>query len=140
MACGEEGPKRETTPAGSLVAVRELRVGAAIDSEGAVVAPVDSFAPPDTVYASVTAAGNVDKAILTARWTRSEDILMGERQEVFPLAGRMVVTFRLAEPDGLPPDEYHVEITLGGGDAVGSESFHVVDPASAENPEQELDR
>lgn len=139
MACGEEGPKRETTPAGSLVAVRELRVGAAIDSEGVVVAPVDSFGSPDTVYASLAAEGHVDKAILTARWTRSEDILMAERQEVFPLAGRMVVTFRLTEPDGLPPDEYQVEIQVGS-QAVGSETFHVVGPASVENPEQEQDR
>lgn len=136
MACGDEGPKRETTPAGSLVAVRELRVGAAVDAEGAVVAPVDSFAPPDTVYASVAAEGHVDKAILTARWTRSEDILMDERQEVFPLAGRMVVTFRLAHPGGLPADEYQVEIQVGS-QAVGSETFHVVDLAADTDPEQE---
>lgn len=139
VACaGEEDAGPKTTPAGSLVALREFRVGGAIDSTGAVVAPADSFAPRDTVYASVAAEGNVDQAILTARWTRSEGVLMGERQEVFPLEGRRIVTFRLSDPGGLPPDEYRVEVHLGG-DAVGSEPFRVVDPDRVANPEEEMD-
>lgn len=139
VACAGEGESgSKTTPAGSLVALREFRVGGAIDSTGAVVAPVDSFAPRDTVYASLAAEGDVDRAILTARWTRAEGVLMGERQEVFPLEGRRIVTFRLSDPDGLPPGQYRVEVHLGT-DAIGSESFRVVDPERVANPEEEVD-
>lgn len=129
-ACAEEAERQETSPAGSLVAVREFQVGRAVDSTGAVVAPSDSFAPADTVYASVRAEGHVDQAIVTARWSREGGIIVAEEQEVFPLEGRQVVTFPLAKADGLPPGAYRVEIRLGR-DRVGEETFHVGDPASA---------
>lgn len=138
-ACAEEGERRETSPAESLVAVRDLRVGGAIDSSGAVIAPVDSFAPDDTVYASVFAEGHVDQAILTARWTRAGDVLVGEGQEVFPLEGRRVVTFPLTKEAGLPPGDYRVEIRLAT-DQVGTTDFTVVDPASTTDREKEPER
>lgn len=138
-ACAEEGERRETSPAESLVAVRDLRVGGAIDSSGAVIAPADSFAPDDTVYASVFAEGQVDQVILTARWTRAGDVLVGEEQEVFPLEGRRVVTFPLTKEAGLPPGEYQVVIRLAT-DEIGTRAFTVVDPASTIDREKEPER
>ena len=125
-ACGEENGERARSPAGSLVAVRDFRLGSAVDESGAVVAAADSFARHDTVYASVSAEGRVDQAILTARWTREDNILMGERQEVFPLDGRRTVTFRLDDPGGLPAGEYRVDIRLGS-EFAASQSFRIVD-------------
>lgn len=133
-ACGEENGERARSPAGSLVAVRDFRLGSAVDESGAVVAAADSFARRDTVYASVSAEGHVGQATLTARWTREDNILMGERQKVFPLDGRRTVTFRLDDPGGLPAGAYRVEMRLGS-ELAGSKSFRIVDAAPMDREE-----
>lgn len=124
--CGEPSGERGASAAESLVVVREVTVGRAVDGEGAVRAVADSFAPGDTVFVSLVVEGDVERAVVGARWTRGE-ILVAEEQQVFPLSGRMTTTFRLANPAGLPAGEYRVAIHLGE-DAVAAEPFRIAAP------------
>lgn len=129
--CGEGEETGGASAAGSLVAVREVELGRRVDADGTVVAPADSFAPGDTVRISLVVEGKVDRAVVTARWTREEGLLVDEQQAVFPLDGRRIVGFRLVDPEGLPPGEYRAAIHLGP-DAVASEAFRVVAPDGGE--------
>ncbi|MBW3661426.1 MAG: hypothetical protein KY397_07335 [Gemmatimonadetes bacterium] len=137
-ACGGE-ERKVSTPAESLVAFREMRLGRAVDSAGKVVAPADSFGPRDTVHLSLDAEGSVDRLVLTSRWTREDDVVVAQRQRVLALEGRETVTFAVADSAGLPAGEYVVRVHHGT-DEIGTETFRVVSERETVDREEASDQ
>jgi hypothetical protein len=108
------------------VAVAAVTVGNAIGADHRVSAATDTFAPQDTIYASVDTTG-VGTASLAARWTyhRGDQVAVVKEDTMSITAtGPATNEFHVSKPDGWPPGDYMVEITLNG-EAAGSGKFVV---------------
>jgi len=107
--------------------VSNIELGNAIGSDKRVSLPKTSFAPTDTIYASVTTEGQASNATLTARWTYGdEDQVVKEDTLTISPSGAATSEFHVAKPDGWPPGKYKVEI-LANGASAGSKQFEVAD-------------
>jgi hypothetical protein len=112
-------PALPVTPAG--VAVAAVTLGNAIGADKKVVAITETFAPGDTLYASIDTTGT-GTASLAAKWTYH----MGEQVAVvkedtmtISTTGPATHEFHVSKPDGWPAGDYEVEITLDGKPAGG---------------------
>jgi hypothetical protein len=144
-ACGktEEPPQPQTAPppvtmptlppaaepapiAPAGVTVSAVTLGNAINAEKKVAAAMETFAPADTLYASIETTGT-GTGKLDAKWTYH----MGEQVAVVKEDTMTITTvgpatheFHVSKPDGWPAGDYQVEILLNGQPA-GSGKFTV---------------
>jgi hypothetical protein len=116
-------PPVAAAPAAAPLRVGAIQVGAAIDAAKRVTAPQSTFAPGDTIYASVETQGVSPGATLTARWLYGEGQLVNESSQTLT-AGENVSEFHISKPNGWPAGSYRVEI-LAGGRSVGTRTFEV---------------
>jgi hypothetical protein len=119
-------PQAQTPPAPKPFSVVSIELGSAIGTDKRVSLPKATFAPADTIYASVATDGAAPSVELTARWTYGADAqLVNEEKITIAPTGPAVSEFHIAKPDGWPAGPYKVEI-LAGGTSVGSKTFDVV--------------
>lgn len=106
--------------------VTEIELGNAITSEGRVAsgAAKTTFAPSDTIYASVLTDKPPAGATLSARWTYEDGQIVSEGRESLTSSDRNATEFHISKPDGWPTGRYKVEIALNGALA-GSREFEV---------------
>lgn len=111
--------------AGSVGAVSfsSLEVGSNVDANHKVVATGTSFAPKDTVYASVETMGS-GRAALTARWLGPQGQVVHEDSKELDAAGPETTAFMISQPEGFPQGDYKIEISLDGR-TVASKDFSV---------------
>lgn len=112
----------------ATVSVAAVDLGNSIGADNRVAAPATTFAPTDTVYASVStltsdAAATVPGA-LAAKWTFQDGQTVHEESHDLNFTGNGANAFRISMPGGLPVGQYRVEISLNGAVAQ-SKSFEV---------------
>ncbi len=137
-ACGKKEPKTEPAPAPAPavepapapvpagVAVSSVTVGSAIGADKKVTTATESFAPTDTMYASVDTTGS-GTANLAATWTYHKGgnvAVVQEDSMTVNTMGPATHEFHVSKPDGWPAGDYQVEVTLDGQPA-GSKKFTV---------------
>ena len=121
-----------TTPAPAPMAatasVTAVDLGNAVGADMRVTAPMSSFAPKDTIYASVTTRTSDAMATvpgkLAARWTFQDGQVVHEESRDLSLTGDGTTAFQVSKPDGFPVGRYKVEISLDGS-VVQSKEFEV---------------
>lgn len=139
-ACGkkEEGPAPVVAPAPAPVVetapppapvVESARfvgitVGNQIDANQVATSSGKTFAPTDTIYATVKTDGKAANAAIVARWTFSDGQLVDESSQSIVQNGPANTTFHIAKPDGWPAGSYKVAITLDGN-PVASEDYMI---------------
>jgi len=104
-----------TTTMPGPVAVAAVTLGKEIDADKRVVAPMEAFAPADTVYASVETTG-VGPAKLRALWSfvKGEKTAQVDETTIeMEATGPAVNEFHVSKPSGWPTGDYKVEIFLG---------------------------
>jgi len=111
-------------PAPAAISVAGVTLGNAVDAEQKVTAPATTFAPKDTIYASVATDGTANGATLASKWTYQDGQTVSEETKTLNTTGPGVVTFSISKPDGLPVGKYKFEATLNGAIA-GSADFEV---------------
>jgi len=119
----------EPAPAPAATAsVTSVDLGNAIGADMKVAAPSTTFAPTDTIYASVaTATGDPAATVpgkLTAKWSFEDGQVVNEESKDVNLSGDGTTEFHIEKPDGFPAGKYKVEISLDG-DVVQSKDFEV---------------
>ena len=136
LACGSEErttpqaptptapPVAAPAPPAAAFRVGEVELGREIGGDKRVSAPATSFAPTDTIYASVATEGAAPSVSLTARWTFEDGQLVDESTERIAPTGPSVTEFHIAKPDGWPTGRYKVEIIADGRPAA-SRDFEV---------------
>jgi hypothetical protein len=134
LACGGGGDDTEVSipmPAGSdeapveqQVAVRDLRIGTAVEEGRGIAQEATTFQPGDSVFLSAELDGTVEQLNVVARFTYQDGSIVGEEGRYLPLNGKEVVTFDLAPPGGLAPGRYRAELLLGN-ERVGEKEFTV---------------
>ena len=136
-ACGksEPPPAPQTTapppaapltppPAASVVTVTTVELGNQIGADKRVTQPMTSFAPKDTIYATVVTNGSAPSATLRAKWTYQDGQVVEESTQNIAPTGPGATEFHIAKPDGWPAGTYKVEVSLNGR-STGTKEFEV---------------
>lgn len=129
MAAPPTAPPPASTaamPAASTsAAVRfsSVEIGSSVDADNMIRTTATSFAPKDSIYASVETVGS-GHATLAAKWTNQEGQTVHEDSKVLDAMGPQTTTFMISKPEGFPAGDYKVEISLDGK-PVASKDFSV---------------
>ncbi|MBJ6979200.1 MULTISPECIES: hypothetical protein [unclassified Luteimonas] len=114
--------------AAPVVSVTAVDLGNAIGADNRVTTPATTFAPTDTIYASVATTSSdpasPQRGQLTARWTYEGDQAVDETSQAFDFTGTGATAFKISKPDGWPTGNYRVEILHDGG-VVQTRDFEV---------------
>ena len=108
-------------PAAAPVSVTGVELGRQLGADKRIPQPVTTFAPVDTIYASVATNGTAESATLTARWSFENGQLVTEGSETIAPTGPAATEFHISKPDGWPAGKYKVEILLNGSPAATKE-------------------
>lgn len=111
-------------PAPVPFAVKGIDLGKAIGADKKVTAAATTFAPADTIYASVLTEGAAPSVTLTARWTYGDGQLVSESTQTIAPSGPAATEFHISKPDGWPTGRYQVQVTADGK-PVGTRDFEV---------------
>lgn len=121
-------PAPAPPPAPKPFRVSQVELGNAIGADKRVSLPKSSFAPADTIYATVVTDGTAESVTLVARWTYGTDAqLVKEDTLMIAPTGPAANEFHISKPDGWPAGKYKVEI-LANGSTAGTQEFEVVAP------------
>lgn len=109
--------------ASAMVNFTSLELGSTVDASNKIVAGGTSFAPKDTIYASVDTSGS-GAATLSAKWTYQDGQTVHEDSKTLDAMGPETTAFMISKPDGFPAGNYKVDISLNGTQ-VASKDFSV---------------
>lgn len=105
------------------VSFSSVEIGSSVDAGNMIRNSGTSFAPQDSVYASVETVGS-GHATLAAKWTYQDGQTVHEDNKVLDPMGPQTTVFMISKPDGFPVGDYKVEISLDGK-SVASKDFSV---------------
>lgn len=94
----------------AAVQVSDIRLGNAIGDDKNVTMPAESFAPTDTVYASVTTTGDSPASTLRAHWTFEDGQTVADDSRTVATSGTAITEFHVSQPGGLPAGNYKLEV------------------------------
>lgn len=117
-------PMTPPPAAPAAISVTSVDLGTAIDASNKISMPSASFAPTDTIYASVNTSGSANGATLAANWTGPDGQTVNQSSTSISPTGDASTAFHISNPAGLPAGSYKVEISLNGA-AVASKDFTV---------------
>lgn len=107
----------------AAVTVGSVELGSTVDANNKILASGTSFAPKDSIYASVDTSGS-GNAMLAAKWTYQDGQIVHEDSKALSAMGPETTAFMISKPDGFPAGNYKVEISLNGNQ-VASKDFSV---------------
>ena len=108
------GAQTAPSPAAQPVAVVGLTLGKQVGPDKKVTGESTTFAPGDTIYASVDTQGAATGTAIVARWTYQDGQTVHEETQALTLTGPATTEFHIAKPDGWPKGSYKVEILVDG--------------------------
>ncbi len=115
------------TPAGNgataAVTFGTVELGSTVDASNKIAATGTSFAPKDTIYASVETTGN-GNATLAAKWSYQDGQVVHQDSKTINSTGTETTAFMINKASGLPAGNYKVDISLNGKQ-VASKDFAV---------------
>jgi hypothetical protein len=117
-------PVAAPAPPSAPFRVSAIELGKSLGADKRVTAPSSSFAPSDTIYASVATEGASQSVTLVTRWTYQDGQLVKEETQTIAPTGPAVTEFHIEKPDGWPAGNYQVEVIANGASA-GKRAFQV---------------
>jgi hypothetical protein len=115
-------------PLAATASVTSVDLGKSVGADNRVAAPSTTFAPTDTIYASVNTRTSDPAASvpgrLSARWSYQDGQTVSEDGRDLNLTGDGTTAFQISKPDGFPVGRYKVDISLDGN-LVQSREFEV---------------
>jgi hypothetical protein len=109
--------------ASAAVTFGSVELGSTVDANNKILASGSSFAPKDTVYASVDTSGN-GNATLAVKWSYQDGQTVHEDSKTLNSSGPQTTAFMISKPDGFPTGNYKVDISLNGSQ-VASKDFSI---------------
>jgi|SRR5882672_1251390 len=133
LSCSKKQETASTNESGTTGAAKihvdQIVLGREMTADRRVITVANpSFAPGDTVFASVSLAAPTPAVQLVGRWKASDGTVVDETTEVVPPSDQpTAVTFHMVKPAGLPPGTYTLEV-LDNGQVVGTKEVTIVAP------------
>lgn len=103
-----------TTPQPAALQVADVKLGNKLDANKQVSNATDSFAPRDTIFASVHTTGAAQNAQIVGRFTFQDGQVVDERTESISPTGDAYTEFHIAKPSGWPAGKYTLHVLLNG--------------------------
>ena len=103
-----------TTPQPAALQVADVKLGNKLDANKQVANATDSFAPRDTIFASVHTTGAAQNAQIVGRFTFQDGQVVDERTESISPTGDAYTEFHIAKPSGWPAGKYTLHVLLNG--------------------------
>ena len=96
----------------AALSVINIDLGRQVDAENKIPDDTDTFAPSDTIYASVQTSGTAEEgSSVVGRWTFPDGSIVNQNaNEAATSADRLV--FFIAKPGGLPTGNYTFQILV----------------------------
>ncbi len=79
---------------------------------------IGTFAPGDTIYASVTTSGSSASTPIRAVWTYQDGQVVSDDTQTISGTGSDMTEFHISKPDGFPAGSYKLEIFIDGRTAM----------------------
>lgn len=95
-------------------AVAGVELGKTVGSDMKVTAAVTTFAPTDTIHASVSTTGAAADATVTGRWLYQDGQVVYEDTKTVSTDGPATHDFSISKPDGFPAGTYKFELWVNG--------------------------
>ena len=110
------------TDARAELSVLDIDIGKRVGTSHEVDDEIDTFAPKDTIYASVNTTGTVRPGAITSRWIFPDGSTL-EAQARPPVADRDAnLLFFLTKPEGLPTGKYTFRVFVDGREVRSQEA------------------
>ncbi|MBI3770288.1 MAG: hypothetical protein HY271_17590 [Deltaproteobacteria bacterium] len=94
--------------------ITAIDLGHRVNDDNRIPSPSETYAPADTVYASISVEGT-GSGTLTARWTSADGQLLSEQTQKIAPTAPAHFEFHLAQPGGWPKGRHKAVFTLNGG-------------------------
>ena len=107
----------------AAVTFGSVELGSTVDASNKILASGSSFAPTDTIYASVDTSGS-GNATLAAKWSYQDGQTVHEDSKMLHSSGPETTAFMISKPGGFPAGNYKVDISLNGSQ-VASKDFSI---------------
>jgi hypothetical protein len=120
----EQGSDATTAGTEAAVSVSAIEVGKDVGVDKRITEQTRTFAPDETIYASVITNGAAPSAEIRTRWTFEDGQVVDETVQTIAPNGHAATEFHISRSGGLPPGTYKVEVFLNGTPA-GTEEFEV---------------
>jgi len=101
-------------PAPSAFRITSIDLGTAVGPDRKVTAPATTFAPTDTIYASVASDGSAPTVTILARWTYEDGQEVSTGTQTLSPIGPTATEFHISKPSGWPAGRYRVEVSAEG--------------------------
>lgn len=107
----------------AAVTFGSVELGSTVDASNKILASGSSFAPKDTIYASVDTSGS-GTATLDAKWSDQNGQTVHEDSKTLQSTGPQTTAFMISKPSGFPAGNYKLDISLNGSQ-VASKDFSI---------------
>ncbi len=95
-------------------AVNSIDLGNAVGADMKVTMPATTFAPRDTIHATVSTTGMANNASVTGKWMFQDGQTVHEDAKTVNTSGPAVHDFSISKPDGFPTGNYKFELWVNG--------------------------
>lgn len=106
-------PTASAAPA-AAVTVTDLSVGKSVGADKKIASPTDTFAPRDTIFASVSTDGSAPSAVIAVKWTFGDGQTVKEDSKTIASTGPAATEFSIQKPAGWPKGDYKVQASVNG--------------------------
>jgi hypothetical protein len=125
----EPAPAETPAPMPASASVSSVDLGNAVGADMRVTAPMTTFAPKDTIHATVATTTSDPAASvpgkLGVKWTHVDsNQTVNEESKDVTFTGDGVTDFQISKPGGWPTGKYKVEVSLDGN-VVQTREFEV---------------
>ena len=94
--------------------ITSIDLGTAVGPDKKVTSPATTFAPTDTIYASVASDGTALSVTLAVRWAYQDGQTVSTGVQTLAPTGPTATEFHISKPSGWPAGRYRVEVSADG--------------------------
>lgn len=95
-------------------AVNSIDLGNSVGADMKVAMPATTFAPRDTIHASVSTTGMATNANVSGKWLYQDGQTVHEDPKTVTTSGPAMHDFSISKPDGFPTGNYKFELWVNG--------------------------
>ena len=122
-APGETTASRPGEVSRSALAVAGIDLGRHVDLDTKQVTErTTSFAPTDTIFASVHTTGTATRAVVTGRWMNQDGAIVDEKTDTVTTTGSARTVFFIARPAGFVAGTYTLHVLVDGSEMKTAEA------------------